>query len=296
MNEERLRVLVIGAHPDDPDFSCGGTAALWAAAGHEVRFLSTTSGDTGHHAIGGIELARRRQAEASRSAAVAGVAEYRILDNHTGELEPTVANRRMLIRLIRELAPDLVLSHRPNDYHPDHRATGQLVMDASYILTVPNMVALTAILPRPPVILSLEDSFTRPCPFQADVVVGIDGVIERKLDMLHCHVSQVYECSARNQGVLDQAGGDADRRGGWRMLPWAVRDRRTGGKPSSYGGDGAWRSVWSFEFRVRAQDEKPSGRFPFFATTADLFGGGSAEAATVPPARTAPPSRVAHGK
>jgi N-acetylglucosamine malate deacetylase 1 len=213
MSEDRLRILVIGAHPDDPDFSCGGTAALWAGAGHEVRFLSTTSGDTGHHAIGGIELARRRQAEARRSAAVAGVAEYQVLDNHTGELEPTVANRRMLIRLVREFVPDLVLSHRPNDYHPDHRATGQLVMDASYILTVPNMVALTDILPRMPVILSLEDSFTRPCPFQADVVVGIDDVIERKLDMLHCHVSQVYEWLPFNQGVLAEVpAGDVDRR------------------------------------------------------------------------------------
>lgn len=213
MNGERLRVLVIGAHPDDPDISCGGTAVLWAAAGHVVKFVSTTSGDTGHHAIGGIELARRRQAEARASAAVAGIAEYQVLDNHTGELEPNVANRRALIRLIREFAPDLVLSHRPNDYHPDHRATGQLVMDSSYILTVPNMVALTDILPRQPVILSFADSFTRPCPFQADVVVGIDEVIERKLDMIHCHVSQVYEWLPFNQGVLGEVpAGEADRR------------------------------------------------------------------------------------
>ncbi len=213
MSEERLRILVIGAHPDDPDFVCGGTALLWADAGHVVKFLSTTSGDTGHHAIGGIELARRRLAEARSSAAIAGVVEYQILDNHTGELEPTVAHRRVLIRLIREFVPDLVLSHRPNDYHPDHRATGQLVMDASYILTVPNMVALTDILPRSPVILSFADAFTRPCPFQADIVVGIDGVIERKLDMLHCHVSQVYEWLPFNQGVLDQVPSlDADRR------------------------------------------------------------------------------------
>ncbi|OHD73242.1 MAG: GlcNAc-PI de-N-acetylase, partial [Spirochaetes bacterium RBG_13_68_11] len=213
MSKERLRILVIGAHPDDPDFVCGGTAIMWAAAGHAVTFLSTTSGDTGHHAIGGIELARRRQTEARSSAAIAGIAEYQILDNHTGELEPTVANRRVLIRLIREFAPDLVLSHRPNDYHPDHRATGQLVMDASYILTVPNMVALTDILPRSPVVLSFADSFTRPCPFQADVVVGIDSVVERKLDMLHCHVSQVYEWLPFNQGVLAEVPtGDTDRR------------------------------------------------------------------------------------
>jgi len=193
MNRERLRILVIGAHPDDPDICCGGTAAMWATAGHVVKFVSTTNGDTGHHAIGGIELARRRRAETLTSAAVAGLAEYEVLDTHTGELEPTVANRRVLIRLIREFGPDLVLSHRPNDYHPDHRATGQLVMDCSYLLTVPNNVALTDILPRQPVILSFSDSFTRPYPFHADVVVGIDEVIERKLDMVHCHTSQVYE-------------------------------------------------------------------------------------------------------
>jgi N-acetylglucosamine malate deacetylase 1 len=213
MSAERLRVLVIGAHPDDPDICCGGAAVLWAAAGHVVKFVSTTSGDTGHHAIGGIELARRRQAEARASAAVAGISDYVVLDNHTGELEPSVANRRALIRLIREFGPDLVLSHRPYDYHPDHRATGQMVMDSSYILTVPNMVALTDALLRQPVILSFSDTFTRPCPFRADVVVGIDEVIERKLDMVHCHASQVYEWLPYNQGVLDGVpAGDADRR------------------------------------------------------------------------------------
>jgi LmbE family N-acetylglucosaminyl deacetylase len=223
MSGEPLRILVIGAHPDDPDFDCGGTAVMWAAAGHVVKFVSTTSGDTGHHAIGGIELARRRQAEARSSATVAGIAEYQVLDNHCGELEATVANRRVLIRLIREFAPDLVLSHRPNDYHPDHRATGQLVMDASYILTVPNMVALTDILPRQPVILSFADSFTRPCPFQADVVVGIDEVIERKLDMVHCHVSQVYEWLPFNQGMLAEVpAGEVDRR---RWLAERYRER-----------------------------------------------------------------------
>jgi LmbE family N-acetylglucosaminyl deacetylase len=213
MNEKRLRILVVGAHPDDPDFSCGGTAALWAAAGHVVRFVSTTNGDTGHHAIGGIELARRRRAEAQASAALAGIEAYEILDNHNGELEPTVVNRRTLLALIRQFGPDLVLSHRPYDYHPDHRATGQLVMDTSYVITVPNNLALTDALLRPPVIMSLFDTFSRPCPFQADVVVGIDEVIERKFDMLHCHVSQVYEWLAFNQGVLDQVpSGEAERR------------------------------------------------------------------------------------
>ena len=304
MSEDRLRVLVIGAHPDDPDFVCGGTAVLWAAAGHVVKFVSTTSGDTGHHAIGGIELARRRLAEARSSASLAGVVEYQILDNHTGELEPSVANRRALIRLIREFAPDLVLSHRPYDYHPDHRATGQLVMDSSYILTVPNMVALTDALPRQPVILSLEDTFTRPCPFQADVVVGIDAAIERKLDMLHRHVSQVYEWLPFNQGVLDQVpAGDADRRR-WLADRYRARfedpARRYREKlVERYGAERGKAIRYAEAFEVSEYGAQPDEKtirrlFPFFAiATAGPLRcgcGGKAPATRSTPARTAPPS------
>jgi N-acetylglucosamine malate deacetylase 1 len=226
-----LRVLVVAAHPDDADFCVGGTAIQWASAGAVVKFVSLTNGDTGHHRIGGIELARRRFQEAQASAAVAGIAAYDVLDNHCGELEATVPNRKLLIRLLREFRPDLILTHRPNDYHPDHRATGQLVMDASYIVTVPNMVALTDALPGQPVIMSLIDSFTRPYPFHADVVVGIDEAIERKLDMVNCHVSQVYEWLPFNQGLLES-------------VPQSAADRRR----------------WLAE-RYRARFEEPAQRF-----------------------------------
>ena len=188
---------------------------MYNSRGHQVKFLSLTNGDTGHHRMGGMELARRRYAEAQASARVAGISEYQVLDNHTGELEPSIANRKQVIRCIREYQPDLIITHRPNDYHPDHRCTAALVMDASYIVTVPNMVALTDILPRQPVICSLADPFTRPCPFQADVVVGIDEVIERKLDMAHCHTSQVYEWLPFNSGVLEQVPASEEDRRRW---------------------------------------------------------------------------------
>lgn len=212
---DTLRILVIGAHPDDPDISCGGSAALWARAGHTVKFLALTNGDTGHHAIGGIELARRRHAEAQASALVCGIQEYQVLDNHCGELEATLANRKTVIRIMREFRPDLIITHRPYDYHPDHRATSSLVLDASYIVTVPNMVALTDILPRPPRICYLYDRFAKPCPFEPHVVVPIDDVIETKIDMLDCHESQFYEWLAFNRGVLDQVPADRVARRTW---------------------------------------------------------------------------------
>ena len=217
-----MHILAITAHPDDPEVHCGGTCLQWVDQGHEVVWLTCTTGDTGHHQIGGIQLARRRFAEAQAAARVGGIHEYRILDNHTGELEATVANRRTIIRIMREVDPDLVLTHRPNDYHPDHRYTSQLVMDASFIVTVPNMVALTDVPSRAPPIYYLYDKFRRPYPFAADAVVAIDDEIDRKFQMLDCHESQMYEWVPFNQGVLDQVPADRGRRLEWlrgRRLP-----------------------------------------------------------------------------
>jgi N-acetylglucosamine malate deacetylase 1 len=211
----KLRILVIGAHPDDPDITCGGSAALWSRAGHVVKFLSLTNGDTGHHAIGGIELARRRHAEAQASARACGIAEYQIIDQHCGELEATLANRKTVIRIMREFRPDLIITHRPYDYHPDHRATSTLVMDASYIVTVPNMLSLTDILEKAPRICYAFDRFAKPCPFEPHVVVPIDDVIETKIDMLDCHESQFYEWLAFNRGVLDQVPAGRKARRKW---------------------------------------------------------------------------------
>ena len=212
MSKKQINVLVFGAHPDDCDIKAGGVAALYTQQGHRVKFISVTNGDAGHHEMGGASLAQRRNEEAQAAAEVVGI-EYELLDNHDGELMPTLENRYKIIRAIREFRPDLIMTHRPNDYHPDHRYTSTLVQDAAYMVTVPNICALTPHLDNNPVIAYLSDGFMKPYPFTPDVVVGIDTVIEQKIDMLHCHVSQFYEWLPYNGGTLDTVPiGESPRR------------------------------------------------------------------------------------
>ena len=217
-----ITVLAIGAHPDDCDLGAGGIATLYARAGHRVHFLAMTNGDAGHHEMGGAPLARRRLAEAQAAAGVIGI-RYTVLDNHDGELEPTLANRRLMVRLIREITPDLVLTHRPNDYHPDHRYTSLLVQDAAYMVTVPGVVAQTPHLSANPVICYMSDRFVRPYPFTPDVAVAIDEALEDKLDMLHQHTSQVYEWLPYNAGVLAEVPTGEEERRTWLRRTYAPR-------------------------------------------------------------------------
>jgi LmbE family N-acetylglucosaminyl deacetylase len=214
MNNEPLRLLIIGAHPDDADYAAGGTAALYRAAGHLVQMVSLTNGDAGHHLQPGPELARRRRAEAAAAGAVIG-ATYETLDNHDGELLPTLENRRQVIRLLRTFRPDLVLTHRPNDYHPDHRYTSQLVQDAAYMVTVPAVVPDVPHLPRDPVIAYLPDDFQKPYPLWPDVLVDVGNVLNEIVAMLHCHVSQFYEWLPYNTGTEDQVPQSDEARRAW---------------------------------------------------------------------------------
>jgi len=221
-----VNILVFGAHPDDPDFKAGGVAYLYGRAGHRVKFVSMTNGDAGHHQIGGVELARRRREETQAVARVLGLAEYQVLDNHDGELEPTLPNRRQIIRIIREFEPDLILAPRPNDYHPDHRYTAQLIQDAAYMILVPNVCAFAERLTENPVIVYVSDTFQKPYPFTPDVAVAIDDVIEQKLAMAHAHASQVYEWLPYVGGYLDQVPAALEQRRAWLRQHMEPRFRR----------------------------------------------------------------------
>ena len=210
--DQPLRILVIGAHPDDADLKAGGTSAKWTAAGHTVRFVSLCDGSAGHHTTWGPPLATRRRAEAQAAASVIG-ATYEIMDFIDGELQPTLEARRQVIRLIRSVRPDLVLTHRPNDYHPDHCNTAQLVQEAAYLVTVPGICPETPHLSRSPVIMHLSDAFKKPCRFEPSVVVDIGDTLDKVVRMLHCHTSQFYEWLPFNAGHLDQVPeADAARR------------------------------------------------------------------------------------
>ena len=187
-----LRILVIGAHPDDCELKAGGVTALYRDAGHHVKFVSVTNGDAGHHRLPPAELARIRRAETNAVASLRGI-EYDVLENRDGRLQPTLEARFELIALIRRYQPDLILTHRPNDYHPDHRATSTLVCDAAYMVIVPHIVPDVPALRVNPVIAYLSDHFQRPAPFLPTVVIDVEPVLERIIDQMVCHRSQFFE-------------------------------------------------------------------------------------------------------
>jgi LmbE family N-acetylglucosaminyl deacetylase len=212
--KEPVRLIAFGAHPDDCDLGAGGLAAKYAALGDKVKFVSLTNGDAGHQSQEGRELASRRRAEAQEAGRRIGI-EYEVLDNHDGKLLPTLDVREQVIREIRQWKADIVIAPRPNDYHPDHRYTGVLVQDASYMVIVPDLVKDTPPLPRNPLFLYYSDRFTRPQAFRPDIVVSIDDVFEKKIDMLDAHVSQFYEWLPWTSGTFDQVPKDAVERKKW---------------------------------------------------------------------------------
>lgn len=189
---KKYRFLVIGAHPDDCDLLAGGLAMKMLQKGHEVFFLSATDGSAGHQAMSREELTVRRAGECRLAGEILGL-QYETLPIPDGELTADLPCRRLLMKRIREIAPDVILTHRTCDYHPDHRACGQLVMDCSYLVGVPLFCPEAPALRNAPVILSLWDRFQNPAPFRADVCTAIDDVVERKIQATLCHVSQFYE-------------------------------------------------------------------------------------------------------
>ncbi|MFK7736199.1 MAG: PIG-L deacetylase family protein [Pirellulaceae bacterium] len=223
--EEKLRIICFGAHPDDAEYKSGGTAALWAQAGHKVKLVSVTNGDIGHWAMAGGPLAKRRAAEAAKVAETLGV-ESLVLDIHDGELMPTLENRRTITRLIRDWNADIVIAHRPWDYHPDHRYVGVLVQDAAYMVTVPHFCPDTPPLKKNPVFLYSSDRFKKPYPFDADIAVDVGPVFEQKVDALMALVSQTFEGGALGSAektALAPPESKPELRRGWLREKWDSR-------------------------------------------------------------------------
>src|SRR5258708_36391248 len=268
--QQPLRVIAIGAHPDDCDIGAAGTAVKFVALGHKVKFLSVTNGDAGHQSQGGGALAKRRRAEAMESAKRLGI-EYEVLDNHDGELLPTLEVRQQVIRRIRQWQADIVLAPRPNDYHPDHRYTGVLVQDAAYMVVVPNVCPDTQPLYNNPIFFYFEDGFQRPNPFRPDISIAIDDVFDKKIDALDAHVSQVYEWLPWVDHTLDQVPKDVVERKKWlashREPPVSPAVRKTLEK--WYGPERAARVQGAESFELceygrRPKDDQLRKLFPMF--------------------------------
>ena len=197
----KLRIIAFGAHPDDCELQVGGVGIMWAERGHHVKLVSVTNGDIGHWREAGGPLAARRKAEAEQASKLLGTT-VEVLDDHDGELEPTLENRRKIIRLIRQWNADVVLAPRPNDYHPDHRYTAILVQDAAYMVTVPFICPDVPPLKQNPVFMYYTDRFQRPNPSAPDIAISIDAVVNRKLDALAVMESQFLEGGANGHAGL----------------------------------------------------------------------------------------------
>ena len=270
----KLRIICFCAHPDDCELQAAGVAALWAAKGHKVKFVSVTNGDIGHWRDAGGPLALRRKAEVEAADRILGI-ETEVLDIHDGELMPTLENRRALTRLIREWKADIVMGPRPNDYHPDHRYTGVLVQDAAYMVTVPFICPDVPPLKDNPVFLYYPDSFQKPNPFQADIAVSIDSVIEKKLDALGVIVSQFYEGGANGSPDLLPADPEKQKqrhrqvRDGFARRNQSIADRFRAKLEESYGKDRAAKIKYAEAFEICEYGRRPDKAalaklFPFF--------------------------------
>lgn len=219
-SQTKINVVVIGAHPDDCDIDAGGTALLFSMMGHNVMFVSATNGDAGHHEKGGGALAKIRRAEAQEAGKRFGV-KYVILDNHDGELMPNLNVRLEIIRLIRQWNADIVITHRPNDYHPDHRNTAILVQDAAYMVIVPNVAPDTPPLKKNPVFLFSEDGFQKPAPFEPNISVDITSVADQKVFAMAAHESQFFEWLPWTIGKLNEVPVSGEER-----LKWLAESRK----------------------------------------------------------------------
>ena len=256
-----LRIIAIFAHPDDGEAKMGGAAAMWAASGHHVKFVSLTNGDAGHHEMGGGPLASRRRAEAQEAARRLGIEAYTVLDYPDAQLMPSLEARHDVIREIRAWQADIVIGLRNNDYHPDHRNAGQLVMDAAYLVVVPNVVTDVSPLAQNPVFLYMQDGFQRPYPFQHDIVVDVTDYLDQKVDALDAHASQFYEWLPWVDGNLEDIPTSAEARRVYLDERWRSRSPSAPQRAvleREYGYDTAQAVVHAESFEIAEYGRRPS--------------------------------------
>jgi LmbE family N-acetylglucosaminyl deacetylase len=203
--ESPQKILVILAHPDDPEFFCGATLARWAKAGHEITYCLLTCGDKGdvNTDLSGDDLCQRRHKEQESAAKIIGVKEVHFLDRPDGYLVPDMETRRMVTRAIRQFAPDILVTCDPTNLypsesypinHPDHRAAGQVVLDAVFPaagshLFFPELLEEGYAPHRP-------DEVWISVTNQANTVVDVTATWETKIQAILEHKSQISDPEA----------------------------------------------------------------------------------------------------
>lgn len=188
-----FHVLYLGAHPDDGDYDFSAQLVKLVRAGAKVTLIACCNGCKGHVDMEPEALAARRLKEAQSAAKVYGLERYIVYECPDCELDPTRAWRERLGRIVRDIAPDMIFTHRTVDYHSDHRALGQLVRDFAYFLGVPHWCPDTPVPQKLPFIMYAVDTFTLPRIMRPDLMMSVDGAFDEGAKGLLCHRSQVVE-------------------------------------------------------------------------------------------------------
>ncbi len=256
-----LRVLVVGAHPDEADMYAGGTAALFARMGHEVRFLSLTCGDAGHHEMERFALAARRKGEADEAARRLGVVEYQVLDTHDGELMPSLETRYRVMRSLRDWNADVVIGlHYEPDGHPDHRAAGRATADAVQFSTLRNVMPETPALSRQPIHLLMPD-YGSLAVHRHDLVIDVDDTIEQKLRACDAHATQFYEFAPFGRGFLDDVPEGWEAKRAYLLRHWPqfmyIQPETVPGLAEWYGEEHAATVQFTETFQFSGRGQRP---------------------------------------
>jgi len=272
--EQDIRVIVIGAHPDEPDIYAGGIGSLYASLGHSVKFVSLTNGCGGHYEQQGEELVNRRKQEAVEAAKRMGVLEYEVLDIADGDLTPDPQTRREVVRLIREWRADIVITFHPEGgRHADNRYAGKVVSDAvSFIAQTPNYLPEVPCLTKSPIFLLMPDYSMRPY-YSPDIVIDFSEVVEQKLLGCDAHATQFYEFTPWQGGFLDQVPQDWEGKRQfllehWRMF-FHVSEEMKPALEKAYGAKHASKVVYAEPFELAKYSRKPDAAelarlFPMF--------------------------------
>jgi LmbE family N-acetylglucosaminyl deacetylase len=207
------RAMFIYAHPDDIEFSAGGTAALWARKGCDVTYVLITDGNIGSHdrSLSAEQLSRIRHAEQRAAAAVSGVSRCLFMGYHDGLLEPSLALRKQLVKLIRQYKPNVVIagdprSHFPSDTyinHPDHRAAARAVVEAVFPASEMRLLypefEEEGIFPHKPNYVYISGAA------DANLFIDISEVIDLKIEALNQHKPSQFGDWSPEQMVKDWA-------------------------------------------------------------------------------------------
>ena len=257
-----LRIMIVAAHPDEADMYAGGTAALFAEMGAAVKILSITNGDAGHYEIGGMQLAQRRWREAQQAAQCLGIDEYEVLNEHDGELYPTMAVRNQVIERIRGWQPDVLIGFHPDGWgHPDNRNAGRVLVDAASFMKLPNILPTIPVFRKPTLCLWMWDYSTINI-HQHDIAIDVSPAIEKKLLACDAHATQFYENAPWGRGILNEVPENWGGKREFILKYWPefmyTQDSQRAGLEKWYGTEKANQIKYAETFQIAPYGFQPS--------------------------------------